>query len=74
MINESQTDKAKVATAVSVGSVDDGVDAIAERIRSGEAILEVVAYPWGVEFELCESPELLDITSAAKRKAPRAHT
>jgi len=43
MINESQTDKQKVGRAVSVGSMSDGVDAIAERIRSGEAILEVVA-------------------------------
>ena len=70
MINERQTDKRKGSSSASVGEMGEA-EAMAERIRSGEAILEVVAYPWGVEFEVCESPQLLDIASSVKRKAPQ---
>lgn len=36
------------------GAVDD-VSEVAEKIRNGRAFLKVVAYPWGVEFDVCES-------------------
>lgn len=35
------------------GETPEDVSRIAERIRAGEAFLKVVAYPWGVEFEVC---------------------
>ncbi len=32
----------------------DGVNSISGRIESGRAFLKVVAYPWGVEFDVCD--------------------
>jgi hypothetical protein len=35
----------------------DGVEdarSVSEQIGSGRAFLKVVAYPWGVEFDVCE--------------------
>jgi hypothetical protein len=37
-----------------IGETAEDVSRIAESIRSGQAFLKVVAYPWGVEFEVCE--------------------
>jgi hypothetical protein len=31
------------------------IDALREKVRLGRAFLKVVAYPWGVEFEVCEA-------------------
>ncbi len=31
------------------------VGALAQKLRSGQAILKVVAYPWGVEFHVYEA-------------------
>jgi hypothetical protein len=31
----------------------DEVDAIREEICQGRALLRVVSYPWGVEFDVC---------------------
>jgi len=35
------------------GDTAEDVERIAQRIRAGQAFLKVVAYPWGVEFEVC---------------------
>jgi hypothetical protein len=34
--------------------ITDDIDSIREKIHSGRAFLRVVAYPWGVEFDVCE--------------------
>jgi hypothetical protein len=36
-----------------IGEIAEDVSQVAELIRSGRAFLKVVAYPWGVEFEVC---------------------
>jgi hypothetical protein len=46
-----------VAEPVRVEESEDGVDSIREKILSGRALLGVVAYPWGVEFTVCEVKE-----------------
>jgi len=33
----------------------DDVATVSKEIESGRAFLKVVAYPWGVEFEVCEA-------------------
>jgi hypothetical protein len=35
-----------------VWETPEDVSRVAEQIRAGEAFLQVVAYPWGVEFEV----------------------
>ena len=35
----------------------EGLDSIREKIRSGQAFLKVVEYPWGVEFDVCAVEE-----------------
>jgi hypothetical protein len=32
-------------------------DSFHQRINSGRAFLKVVAYPWGVEFDVCDEAE-----------------
>ena len=32
------------------------IDSQAEKIRTGNALLEVVSYPWGVEFSVVTLP------------------
>ncbi len=60
----SRTSQAEYATAKVPASVRvakprhiDGMEAdvgsISEAIGSGRAFLKVVAYPWGVEFDVC---------------------
>ena len=37
--------------------LDEGredLDAVREMIRTGQAFLKVVQYPWGVEFDVCD--------------------
>jgi hypothetical protein len=37
--------------------LDEGredLDAVREMIRTGQAFLKVVEYPWGVEFDVCD--------------------
>ena len=38
----------------SLGETAEDVGKVAQRIRAGQAFLKVVAYPWGVEFEVCD--------------------
>lgn len=46
-----------VARPRHVEEMKDEVDSISERIGSGRAFLKVVAYPWGVEFDVCDVEE-----------------
>lgn len=39
---------------VHVEDLTDRGSELPRMIRSGQAYLKVVAYPWGVEFDLCE--------------------
>jgi len=54
MLTEYQTAKPKVAETVSKVSSRDEVELLMEKARSGEALLRVIAYPWGVELDVCE--------------------
>jgi hypothetical protein len=54
MLNEYQIVKPKEVMTVPRDIASDEIDLLSEKIRSGEAILRVVAYPWGVEFDVCE--------------------
>jgi hypothetical protein len=42
---------------VQIGETSEDVSRIAEQIRAGQAFLEVVVYPWGVEFEVYRREE-----------------
>jgi hypothetical protein len=33
----------------------EDLDAVRERIGTGQAFLKVVEYPWGVEFDVCDT-------------------
>jgi len=44
----------RVARPVPMGDLLEDMDSVRQRIESGQAFLRVVAYPWGVEFELSE--------------------
>ncbi len=61
----SQTSRVEYATAKvptqvwaarprHIDEVEEDAASIAKEIRSGRAFLKVVAYPWGVEFDVCE--------------------
>jgi len=39
----------------SIHGAEDDINSISEKIGSGRAFLKVVAYPWGIEFEVCEA-------------------
>ncbi|HYA56115.1 MAG TPA: hypothetical protein VED22_04875 [Nitrososphaerales archaeon] len=41
-----------VARQAPIGESPEDLDAIRERIRRGQALLKVVEYPWGVEFDV----------------------
>jgi hypothetical protein len=56
MIRQSQTVVPKETSPVSIDADRDGIDSLAEKILAGKALLRVVAYPWGVEFDVCELP------------------
>ncbi|GEM_PF-5129132 len=58
--SQSEYAAAKASEAVRVSGLRrsdgaDDIDAQREKIRSGQAFLKVVAYPWGLEFEVCEA-------------------
>jgi hypothetical protein len=46
-----------VAKPRHIDGVKDDMNSISKEIGSGRAFLKVVAYPWGVEFDVC-SPEV----------------
>ena len=61
-MNRTEFAKARVPSSVEVAKSNhpDGsneIGSISERMRSGRAFLKVVAYPWGVEFELPDGEE-----------------
>ena len=43
-----------VSQPVPIEQLQGGMDLLRQRIESGKAFLQVVAYPWGVEFAVCE--------------------
>ena len=43
-----------VSEPVPIEEVQVGMDSVRQRIESGRALLQVVAYPWGVEFAVCD--------------------
>jgi len=43
-----------VTRPVSIEESVDNLDSIREKIRTGQAFLKVVQYPWGVEFDVCD--------------------
>jgi hypothetical protein len=61
-LNQLQYATAKVPVSVwvakprHINGVKDDMNSISKEIGSGRAFLKVVAYPWGVEFDVC-SPE-----------------
>ena len=68
MVVMSKTTRSEYASAKVPSSVwvakprqTDGaevdVSSVSEMIGSGRAFLKVVAYPWGVEFDVCSAEE-----------------
>jgi hypothetical protein len=43
-----------IAEPAQLDGAPGGFDDAAAKIREGRAFLKVVAYPWGVDFDLCE--------------------
>jgi hypothetical protein len=39
---------------VPIDEIPENLDSIREKIRKGKAILKVVQYPWGIEFDMCD--------------------
>ena len=62
-MNKPEFATAKVLTSVWVARpfpIDekrDDIDTHPAKTIPGQAFLKVVAYPWGVEFDLCEAEE-----------------
>jgi len=54
MLIEHQTVRHEEVGVVCADIARGDVDLLAEKIRSGRAFLQVIAYPWGVEFDVCE--------------------
>ena len=42
------------ARSIPIDEIEGDMDSLRSKIQSGRAYLRVVAYPWGVEFEVCE--------------------
>ena len=54
---ESETavpDSVRLAKAVHVEDVSEEMASLSQKISSGRAFLKVLAYPWGVEFDVCD--------------------
>jgi len=56
MFNIGQTVKQRETVTDSRDKAKNEIDLVTEKIRSGEALLRVVSYPWGIEFDVCEPP------------------
>jgi hypothetical protein len=46
-----------VATPKHLDGMTEEADSVEKKIGSGRAFLKVVAYPWGVEFDVCDAGE-----------------
>jgi len=44
-----------VTKPASIDESPEGLDSIRAKIRTGKAFLEVVEYPWGVEFDVVDA-------------------
>lgn len=47
----------KMSQTRPVEELKDDMAAVSESIKSGRAFLKVVAYPWDVEFDVCDIEE-----------------
>ena len=54
MLNNGQTVKQRETLPASKDVAGGEMDSLTDKIRSGEALLRVVAYPWGVGFDFWE--------------------
>jgi len=50
----SRSSAVSVTRPVSIEESVENLDSIREEIRTGQAFLKVVQYPWGVEFDVCD--------------------
>jgi hypothetical protein len=62
MTTQAEFATAEIPSSVRVAKprhVEDlpDIGSIQGRLNSGQAFLKVVAYPWGVEFDVCDSEE-----------------
>jgi hypothetical protein len=48
------SESTRPARTVPIDEVQGDMESLRKRIQSGRAYLRVVAYPWGVEFEVCD--------------------
>jgi hypothetical protein len=55
MLTEYQIAGLREAAPVSGGMGQDEIDPLPEKIHHGKVFLRVSAYPWGVEFDVCET-------------------
>lgn len=62
-MNQMETTRTRIPEAVWIARpvpIEQGydeIDSVREKIRTGQAYLKVVEYPWGVEFDICEVGE-----------------
>ena len=43
-----------IAKPLHIEETQEEINDLPDKIASGRAFLKVVAYPWGVEFDVCE--------------------
>ena len=43
-----------VARPIHIQDVQEKINDLPDKLSSGRTFLKVVAYPWGVEFDVCE--------------------
>jgi len=53
-VTSKTSESTRPARTVPIDEVPGDMDSLRRRIQSGQAYLRVVAYPWGVEFEVCD--------------------
>jgi hypothetical protein len=42
-----------IAKPLHIDEIQEGINDFPDKITSGRTFLKVVAYPWGVEFDVC---------------------
>ena len=43
-----------IAKPLHIEEIPEEINDLSDKISSGRTFLKVVAYPWGVEFDVCE--------------------
>ncbi len=46
-----------IAKPLHIDEIQEKINDLPDKISSGRTFLKVVAYPWGVEFDVCEGKE-----------------